>query len=129
MPLSEHEQRILEQLERDLISEDPKLATALRSEPRNSVGKVIVAVIGVVVGLLLLVLGVAQGALWLGVVAFLLMFGTVTYAFAFPSRLQAKAQTAGSQSRPSGRPSGSKPSNGSFMQRLEDRWDKRSRGE
>ena len=36
MPLSEHEQRILEQLERDLMSQDPKLATALKAEPGHS---------------------------------------------------------------------------------------------
>ncbi|XBH22550.1 DUF3040 domain-containing protein [Jonesiaceae bacterium BS-20] len=129
MPLSEHEQRILEQLERDLISEDPKLATALRSEQGNSVGKIIIAVVGVIVGLLLLVLGVAQGALWLGVVAFLLMFGAVTYAFAFPSRSQAGKGPGLDRNRPTARPSGAKQSGGSFMQRLEDRWDKRSRGE
>ena len=129
MPLSEHEQRILEQLERDLISEDPKLATALRSEPRSSVGKIIIAVVGVIVGLLLLVLGVAQSALWLGVVAFLLMFGTVTYAFAFPSKPHSHGGPGAERNHSSGRTSAAKQSGGSFMQRLEDRWDKRSRGE
>ena len=30
MPLSEHEQRLLEQMERALYAEDPKFASALR---------------------------------------------------------------------------------------------------
>ncbi|HNE89871.1 MAG TPA: DUF3040 domain-containing protein, partial [Actinomycetota bacterium] len=30
MPLSEHEQRLLEQMERALMAEDPKFATSLR---------------------------------------------------------------------------------------------------
>jgi len=124
MPLSEHEQRILEQLERDLISEDPKLATTMRSEPTHSALKFVVATVGAIVGLLLLILGVAQSAAWLGVIGFLLMFGAVTFAFAFPG---------GPKHGPSGPhgptgPRGAK-SGGSFMQKLEDRWDKRSRGE
>ena len=31
MPLSEHEQRLLEQMERALMAEDPKFATSLRN--------------------------------------------------------------------------------------------------
>ncbi len=132
MPLSEHEQRILEQLERDLISEDPKLATTMRSEPTHSALKFVVATVGVIVGLLLLILGVAQSAAWLGVIGFLLMFGAVTFAFAFPGGPKHGPRT-GSKQHPSGPhgptgPRGAK-SGGSFMQKLEDRWDKRSRGE
>ena len=33
MPLSEHEQRLLEQMEKALYAEDPKFATSLRSTP------------------------------------------------------------------------------------------------
>lgn len=129
MPLSEHEQRILEQLERDLMSQDPKLATALKAEPGHSARKVIIAGAGIVVGLLLLVLGVAQGAMWLGVIGFLLMFGAVTYAFAFPSKASPQKGSTGSKSTGKRPGSSAKQSSGSFMQRLEDRWDKRSRGE
>ena len=129
MPLSEHEQRILEQLERDLMSQDPKLATALKAEPGHSASKVIVAGVGIVVGLLLLVLGVAQGAMWLGVIGFLLMFGAVTYAFAFPSKGSTPKGRSGSKSTGKQPGGPAKQSSGSFMQRLEDRWDKRSRGE
>ena len=56
MPLSEHEQRLLEQMERALYAEDPKFATALRgSDLRGryrrraaygAIGRLIVGVVG-----------------------------------------------------------------------------------
>ena len=37
MPLSEHEQRLLEQMERALYAEDPKFASSLRGkDPRSN---------------------------------------------------------------------------------------------
>ena len=35
MPLSEHEQRLLEQMERQLYADDPKLASTLRGSGRS----------------------------------------------------------------------------------------------
>lgn len=53
MPLSDHEQRLLEQIEQALYAEDPKFATSVatrkvRSHPRR---KLILAIFGVVAGL------------------------------------------------------------------------------
>ncbi len=47
MPLSEHEQRILEQLEKELSSQDPKLATAMTTGHRGSFKRTIIAIVGV----------------------------------------------------------------------------------
>ena len=84
MPLSEREQRLLDQIERALHAEDPRLASVLRRRygrgptRRRSVAGVAVFALGTV----LLVLGVgvtslsaAGGFLWLSAVGFLLMFG------------------------------------------------------
>ncbi len=81
MPLSEHEQRLFEQIERSL-AEDPKFASAVRaSDPRfHARRRVILAVFVVVAGLILLVYGVANSSPLLGVAAFAVMLGAVAYA-------------------------------------------------
>jgi Predicted membrane protein len=89
VPLSEHEQRLLEQIERALYAEDPKFASTVRGgrlrKPtrRRRVQGVAVFVLGLV----LLVVGVAVPQLWLAssfpvlsVVGFLLMLGGAVLA-------------------------------------------------
>jgi DUF3040 family protein len=83
VPLSEHEQRLLEQIERALYAEDPKFASAVRGgrlrKPTRR--RRLQGVALFVVGLVLLVVGVAVPQLWLGsfpvlsVVGFLMMLG------------------------------------------------------
>ncbi|HXR67321.1 MAG TPA: DUF3040 domain-containing protein, partial [Dermatophilaceae bacterium] len=86
MPLSEHEQHLLEQMEQALYAEDPKFASqmqgsAARARLRRSIA---IGVAGVIAGLGLVVLGVAQGTalrgiIW-GAIGFALMVGGVAYA-------------------------------------------------
>ena len=83
MALSEHEQRLLEQIERALYAEDPKFASTVRGgrlrKPTRR--RRLQGVALFVVGLVLLVVGVAVPQLWLGnfpvlsVVGFLMMLG------------------------------------------------------
>jgi VIT1/CCC1 family predicted Fe2+/Mn2+ transporter len=81
MPLSEHEQRLLDQIERALIAEDPKFASAVRA---GRLGKPtrrrrIQGLVVFLIGLVLLVVGVAVHSIWLAnvpvvsVVGFLVM--------------------------------------------------------
>ena len=127
MPLSEYEQRVLEQMERQLTSDDPRLASTLQSRGRRGVGRWLLVGLGFIAGLLLLVAGAAMSQLWLGVIGFLLMFGAVAFAFAAP-------QSSGPAGvvRPDGsvapRPAGARKPQAqrrSFMARLEERWDRR----
>ena len=76
VPLSEHEQRLLEQIERSLVDEDPKFASAVRSGSRRSAARrrVLLGVGLVVVGLALMVVGVAIPSTALGVVGAVVMF-------------------------------------------------------
>ena len=67
MPLSEYEQRVLEQMERQLASDDPRLANTLTQRGRRPVLRYVLAGVGVAVGLLLLVLGAATDRPVLGV--------------------------------------------------------------
>ena len=89
MPLSEHEQRLLEQIERALYAEDPKFASAVRGgrlrKPTRR--RRLQGVALFVVGLVLLVVGVAVPQLWLAssfpvlsVVGFLMMLGGAVLA-------------------------------------------------
>ncbi|WP_265523392.1 DUF3040 domain-containing protein [Oerskovia flava] len=128
MPLSEYEQRVLEQMERALTSDDPRLASTLQSSRRKSPLRFVLAGVGVIGGLLLLVLGVAISMPWLGVVGFVLMFAGVVYAFSAPRKpsgpvgaVDADGQVVprtATQSKPSRERRG-------FIDRLEERWDRR----
>src|SRR3954466_855319 len=80
VPLSEHEQRLLEQIERALVDDDPKFASSVRSGDRRLKArrKLQLGALLVLVGLAVLVGGgaVAQSVL-LGILGFLVMFGGV----------------------------------------------------
>ena len=137
MPLSEYEQRVLEQMERQLTSDDPRLANTLtRRGGRRPATRYTIAGAGAVVGLLLLVVGAASSRPWLGAIGFVVMFAAVAYAFAAPrgerSGPQGTVRPDGSGQPPSGaaskRRGGSARKQG-FMSRLEERWDRRRHGE
>jgi hypothetical protein len=131
MPLSEYEQRVLEQMERQLASDDPRLANTLTQRRRRSIGRYAIAGAGAVVGLLLLVFGVASSAPVLGVVGFVVMFAAVAYAFANPQRASSGPQGVvtddGAVRKPRSGPPNKAAKHG-FMARMEERWDRR-RGE
>ncbi len=131
MPLSDHEQKLLAQMEQQLLSEDPRFASAMRGkQARNRARRrLTIGGAGVVVGLLLLVLAIPSSLIWLGVAGFLLMLGGGVYAMSAPRRggptgvvgadgsTAPRAPRAGGTARPA-RSSG-------FMQRLEQRWEQR----
>ena len=76
MPLSEHEQRLLEQIERALVDDDPKFASTVRSGDRRLKArrKLQLGIALVVVGLAVLVGGAVAQSWLLGVFGFLVMF-------------------------------------------------------
>ena len=123
MPLSEHEQRLFEQIERSL-AEDPKFASAVRaSDPRfHARRRVILAVFVVVAGLILLVYGVANSLPLLGVAAFVVMLGAVAYAIQAVRRgRHPELRSVGGTAR---RRTGPRR-NGGIIDRLEERWRQR----
>ncbi|GHE50627.1 DUF3040 domain-containing protein [Streptomyces longispororuber] len=82
MPLSEHEQRMLEQMERALYAEDPKFATALEGSGLRTYTRkrVYQAVAGFLVGIALLMAGMVAQLIWVSVVGFLVMLGCAVLA-------------------------------------------------
>ena len=121
MPLSEHEQRLLEQMERALYAEDPSFASNLKSGAGRfgGRGRLATAVIGVLAGAGVVLAGVATKVAALGVAGFVLMLVSVWLV------LRAGA-TGLAQAAAGLTPSAPKPSSG-FMTRAQERFDERRR--
>lgn len=125
MPLSEHEQRMLEQMERALYAEDPKFATALEGSGLRTYTRrrVYQAVAGFLVGIALLMTGMVAKQIWIGVVGFLVMLGCAVLAVTGwrkapkPGEQQASGEAAADRRQPRQRRS--------FMNRIEQRWQRR----
>ena len=82
MPLSEHEQRQLEQIERALYAEDPKFAQAVRAkDPRvHYKRRIVEAAIGFLLGVGLLLAGVVSKLTVVGVAGFVVMLACSMWA-------------------------------------------------
>lgn len=121
MPLSEYEQRVLEQMERQLTSDDPKLVSTLRGG-RSSVARWLLTGTGALAGLALLVVGTAASLPLVGIAGFVLMFVFVVLAFTPPRRRgpTGAVQPDGTVHRP---PAARKSK--SLVERFEERWDRR----
>jgi hypothetical protein len=125
VPLSEHEQRLFEQIERSL-AEDPKFASAVRAtDPRfHARRRLLVAVLLGLVGLALVVFGTVRENSLLGVAGFVVMLGAA--AFGVQSRRRAQGpdlHVVGGTASRRGR-----PRRISFIDRLEERWRRRPDG-
>jgi len=133
MPLSENEQRLLEQIERALVEDDPKFASTVRStNPRTYLlRRVRRSAVLFVLGLAVLVVGVVLNqvplTVILGILGFLMMLFSALRGAADLRRMSGRGGTdlgrrpSGRQSRSTGRPR----SRGSFMERVEERWRRR----
>jgi len=116
MPLSEYEQRVLEQMERDLGA-DPKLNSAMSKAARPR-GRWTFAFIGIVVGLGVLVGGVIAQLTVVGVLGFALMLGSALWGMLAPAKSATKTAAAGKGTAKKGKRQG-------FMNRVEDRFERR----
>jgi hypothetical protein len=144
VPLSEEELRLLEQMERALVQEDPKFASTLRGTTlrRSARRRAILAGVVFVIGIVVLMTGVISQVIALGIVGFLIMLGSATVSLTAIRGQAAVAAEPRATSHPSGfavidggrggrlrRPrragQGAKQSHGSFMERLEERWRRR----
>ena len=128
MPLSEHEQRLFEQIERSL-AEDPKFASAVRStDPRfHARRRIILAVVAVVIGLGVLIFGVAEKNPILGVAGFVVMLGSAAFGIqAYRRARHPELRVVGGKAS---RQTGGSPHRNSMIDRLEERWRQRPEGE
>lgn len=133
MPLSEHEQRMLEQMERALYAEDPKFATALEGSGLRTYTRkrVYQAVAGFLVGIALLMAGMVAQLIWVSVVGFLVMLGCAVLAvtgWRKAPKPGEQAPGAAAATGPGGAPPGRRQQarqRRSMMDRIEQRWQRR----
>lgn len=141
MPLSEEELRLLEQMERALVEEDPKFASTLRgtSLRRSARRRAILAGVAFGVGIVVLMTGAVTEFWAVGIVGFVIMLGSATVAL---TAIRGQ-QGAPTEQRSAGHPSGftvidggrsgrirrsRRNSSGSLMDRMEERWRRRREG-
>ena len=129
MPLSEHEQRMLEQIEKALYAEDPKFAQSVRArDPRvHFRRRLILAAIGFLIGVGLLLAGVIIQYIPMGVAGFLVMLTCAMWALTSWRHMNGTAPRRGPAAAPRKR-RGREPGEG-FMERLEERWRRRQEGD
>ncbi|MEU6821139.1 DUF3040 domain-containing protein [Streptomyces atriruber] len=129
MPLSEHEQRMLEQMERALYAEDPKFATALEGSGLRTYTRkrVYQAVVGFLVGIALLMAGMVAQQIWISVVGFLVMLGCAVLAVTgWRKAPKPGEQPSGAAAAPGGQAAPRQArQRRSVMNRIEQRWQRR----
>ncbi|MFE7844642.1 DUF3040 domain-containing protein [Microbacterium sp. NPDC057407] len=121
MPLSEQEQRLLDEMERHLMRNDADVVSAPRDGRSLSYRNIVYGTILVLLGLGGLLVGVALPLIAVGVLGFVVMLGGVILAVT-PTRGSAARERVQTE-----KPAASRSSS-SFMDRMNDRWDRRQEG-
>lgn len=142
MPLSEEELRLLEQMERALVADDPKLASTMRGATvrRHARRRAYVAGGAFLVGVVVLMTGAVMSLTVVGILGFVLMLGSAYVALiswrgqSGPEPVAAVVDSdspftlieGGRRTRRGGRRHGGPAQqHGSFMERMEERWRRR----
>jgi hypothetical protein len=135
VPLSDHEQRLLEQMERALYAEDPKFASSMRGADlrRRYRRRAIVAAFVFLLGIVVLMTGAVTELIPLGVGGFVVMLVSAWYAVTSWRRVPAEGEigtfdaggtdASAGPVRKSGRSSAA--ARRGFMERMEERWRRR----
>jgi len=128
MPLSEHEQRLLDEMERGLYGREADVVQAPTSASlRPNYRAIVAGVLVAAVGLAALVTGVMTHLVIIGVAGFAVMFTGALIsarpaAAIVPDSLSDISSARGSSSK------GKSKRSTTFMQRMESRWDDRQDG-
>lgn len=123
MPLSEQEQRLLDEMERHLLHNDADVVSAPSGDRALSYRNLVYGALLLLAGIGGLIAGVIVGDVWgivIGVVSFAAMLGGVMLAVT-PVRRPVTASPRESAKK-------KQQNAGSFMDRMNDRWDRRQDG-
>jgi hypothetical protein len=82
VPLSEEEMRLLEQMERALVADDPKLASTMRGTTLRAMARrrALIAAVAFVIGVAVLMTGAVTKTPFVGVIGFVVMLGSAYVA-------------------------------------------------
>lgn len=125
MPLSEEEQRMLRQLEQSLAAEDPDFASTLRGSKLFAKNRrtVFIAAFAFLAGIAMLFGGAASALTFLGLAGFVIMVvASYFFVIAWRGGISDEESASTEVAHPT------KPS-GSFVDRMEERWNKRQDGD
>ncbi len=120
MPLSEHEQKMLEEMEHALANEDPRFASHMRSAPGSAARRrrLLFGALGLLVGLGLIFTGI-QTTMWVGAAGFAVMVAGAVYAL---SPVTERDESGGGKKDRKRRRTRKEHR---FMDRLDQRWERR----
>lgn len=147
MALSERERQMLEEMEEAIRAEDPRFASQMNGRKAGPGGtdrrRIAIGIVGAIIGLGLVLLGI-NSTLWIGVAGFVIIVAAVAYAFT-PTRQSATLGVVGDdgsvntptqpRTKPKAKPASGRgqsrrakaPRHGTFMERMEHRWEERRR--
>ena len=135
MPLSEHEQRQLEQIEQALRTDHPRFADAVHAtDPRvHYKHRVIAAALGFLIGVGLLLAGVVINTVLIAVAGFMIMLAYSLWAVTSyqrmtgtaTGRVPATSRRAGTKRHAAQDRRAGKQARSGTMERLEERWRRR----
>jgi len=132
VPLSDEEARLLQQLEQSLAAEDPEFASTLRGSRLVARTRrvAVLSALGFLAGIGLLLAGVMVPQTVLGVIGFVAMLGSA-YLFVTSYRRGLTVAAAPVTPAPKGRKGRTKSprTSGSFVDRMEQRWNRRRDGD
>ena len=122
MPLSEQEQRLLEEMERSLYHNDADfVATVSPRTGKPNYRSIVVGILVAIAGIALIVTGVVIHQPVVGIIGFVIMFAGVLLTLSRPRQSAAAPDNARRARQPQKQKAG-------FMDRMNDRWDKRQDG-
>ncbi len=129
MPLSEHEQRLLEEMERNLYHNDADfVATVSNRRGKPNYTLIVVGILVALLGIGLVVAGVVVRQPLLGAGGLIVLLGGVLLAIA-PERGSSVPQEPSAAERSAATSkTGAGPTRSGFMDRMNERWDKRQDG-
>jgi hypothetical protein len=121
MALSEHEQRLLAEMERNLYENEADIVTTLGEKHQPNYTAIAIGVLVGLAGIITMLVGVYQDQTIVGVVGFAILFAGVMVAVATPGKKNSL------RSEPHAAPKAPQ-SSGSFMDRVNERWERRQGG-
>jgi hypothetical protein len=113
-------------MEEALYAEDPRFASRIEKTKSRALGRgrIVIGVAAGIVGLALIIFAAMTSSIWLGAIGFAAMVGGIVWAIT-PAKPRLGTVAENGTVTPTKSSKSGANKHGSFMDRLEERWDKR----